>query len=255
MCLFCTKEDLGVCKNIISQPFLLLKKLVVLFVKETENIINCVIRANMKKTKQRKQELKKGGGRKTSPSQLFLWLATDKLPNKFSCTSRSRCKHISVFMGHTLASPHHSKGWRWRCQTPWPHHAMAEQHCLRTSLGQKRSFEWCLQLVPANLALLYIVKWMEGAQCASAVTGSLELGRGKSMKYIQHWCPYFQLLIILMNTLCLVQNHVSTKMPFCLPGIACCRLFLNEKGSCSYSHLRGKTRNMGKHSFFMIIVF
>lgn len=81
MCLLCTKEDLVICQNFISQFSLLKKKKKVLFfVKEKENIINFVVRTHMKKTKQRKQKILKGWG--ASFSQLFQWLKTAKLPQQ-----------------------------------------------------------------------------------------------------------------------------------------------------------------------------
>lgn len=78
MCLLCTKEDLVICQNFISQ-FSLLKKKVLFFVKEKEYIINFVVRTHMKKTKQRKQKIIKGWGWGASFSQLFQWLKTAKL--------------------------------------------------------------------------------------------------------------------------------------------------------------------------------
>ena len=60
MCFLCTKEDLVICQNLISTVLFFVKKKVIFFVKEKENIINFVVRTNMKKTKQRKQKIIKG---------------------------------------------------------------------------------------------------------------------------------------------------------------------------------------------------
>lgn len=77
---------------------LFVKKQVILFVKETENIINFIVRANMKKTKLRNQKLEEGGGRKASSSQHFLWLATDKLPTKFFSNNLCPPQDASIFL-------------------------------------------------------------------------------------------------------------------------------------------------------------
>lgn len=91
---------------------------------------------------------------------------------------------------------------------------------------QERRFEGYLLLVPANRALLYI-RVASGCKVTEGTPSVLQLlqaawswSEGKSVKYIQHLCPYFQVFIILINTFCPFQNHLSTKM-LLLPAWNC----------------------------------
>lgn len=182
------KKDIAICQNFISQSFPVLKKKY-FFGKEKENTLNFAVRTYRKKTNQWKLG---GSEERLPPIKVFI----DSQQIHFLIFLQILPLEMSVFVCHISQQQLLSV-----CVPVWVRVPGLPPACPSkpSPASHHRVASGCEEVegTPGELQIL------------QAAWSSLEW---KPIKYIQHSCPHFQLLIALINVLRPLQNHLWNMM-------------------------------------------